>query len=131
MGAVYDRVVKLTGSDQSGDTVFNLPFMAVLNLMDKNEIREFVLDYKKMYPSSYQDNISYVLGYVDREYRVLWNDAVGDLVGIIIELNRSEQSLATMFTWIDGQNKVIDFPNKPVQQQGKHQDILSAGFFSR
>ena len=131
MGQVYDRIVKLNGADQAGDSNYNLPFMAILNLKTADEIREFVLDYKKMYPADYQDSISFILGYFKLEDRELWKSAVGDLVGINLQLNRSEKKLATQFTWIDVKNKEIKFPGKPEQQQGKHQDILSAGFFSR
>lgn len=131
MGKVYDRILKLNGADQSGDANLNLVFMAILNLKSKDEIREFVLDYKRIYPGEYRDNISFILGYFKLSDRELWKESVGDLVGVILQLNRSEKKLATQFTWINGKNQEIKFPGKPEQQQGKHQDILSAGFFSR
>lgn len=117
MGQVYNRILKLCGDPQPDR--MNLPYMAILNLKSENDIKEFVKDYKINEPIHWRTDIAYLLGHFDRKDRLLWDKAVGDIIGINIQLNRWERELYTQYEFVDEKGEKIEL--KENTEYGKHQ----------
>lgn len=117
MSEVYDRVLNSIGRIGQGERM-NIPFMAINILSDKDEIVEFVNHYRKMYPSTWQYDIHYMLGHFDIEDRKLWDNAVGHKVGIDVLYNRSEVELYANHEYVDEDGEPIEL--KKNERKGYH-----------
>lgn len=120
MITVYERMVKLFPDGSQGEQ-YNLIFGAILNLKSEIEIKEFVQDYKKFRPN-WRYEIAYALGFYSKEDRELWHNAVGDIIGINILLNRSERELYTQFEFVDDKgNSLPEYNDYVNPEKGNHQ----------
>lgn len=115
----YDRIARLCNNRTQGEDN-NLIMSAILNLKLIDDIREFTEGFKRHNPSVWKHDISYALGFFDQSDRELWNEAIGDIVGISVLLNRSERELWTDYEYIDAKGKVLEkYKNK---ETGMHQN---------
>lgn len=102
-----------------------LPYTAILNLSNVDDIKEFTKEYVKMYETTGKKDIPYMLSFMSYEDRILWNKAVGDIVHIDLYYNRPERELDRFFEYVNGKGELLaEFTNP---EKGQHQDIMSVG----
>ena len=120
---VYDRIVKLAnGQGTDGVTSGNsdyIPFIAAINLTERQEMVEFLDAYRRMHPDHWLRNMVYALEHTNTDIRTVWKKQAGDIIPINPHMHRSEYELYIDKEWINEKGEFI--PLKRNLERGQHQ----------